>query len=440
MTPQWAGQPWPQGQPQQQYPAAYPPPPRRGRGRRWAAVAGALVLVLVVAGAAALALRWRGGDHPAADGKVRPVTSEPDRAWAWDSQDDIEQVYAGKDRIVVTLSHHRGIVVLGTDGHELWRDKSLKYDTAYVEEGDKVEGISYEGKTQSILFDRDGKELDRFEKGDYFYGEEDDGAYLIDDDHDLRKVDPETDQEEWSIAEGDAWTLDTDQVLTVSGNKVTSYSRKDGSTQWTTTLPAGYDDGLKENYDITLEANDRFVLVSTGTLTALDVRSGERLWTAPHGGTLSPMAEDRFTVVPSYHYGGDEEQPRGPFPIYAVDGKVGSIDLPAKDGYAYVYAGRVDGEELNIAPDAHAVFDADGKLVQRVDDAFFTSFDEGYYTLRGATIGYRTWHDDRAEWSITLTDVDPIEDKYDDEDHDVSMDPIDRGLVVNDRRSVWLYR
>lgn len=407
----------------------------------WAALAGGLVLVLVVAGAIVVALQWRGGDHHhAADDTFRPVTSEPDRAWAWDSEDDIEQVYAGKDLIAVTLAHHRGIVVLDTDGHELWRNRSLKYDSAYVEEGDKVEGVSYEGKTQSILFDHDGKELDRFKKGDYFYGEEDDGSYLIADDDDVRKVDPETGREEWSIAEGDAWSFEKDRVLTVSGNKVTSYSRKDGSTQWTATLPAGYDDGLKEKYDITLDANDRFVLVSTGTLTALDLQSGERLWTAPHGGSLSSMAEDRFTVVPSYHYGEDEKQPKGPFPIYAVDGKVGAIDLPAKDGYAYVYPGKVDGEELNIAPDAHAVYDADGNVVQRVDDGFFISFDEGYYTLKGTTIGYRKWDDDRAEWSITLSDVDPIEDKYSDDDNDVSMDPIDRGLVINDRRTVWLYR
>lgn len=389
-----------------------------------------------------VALHLRGDDSTSAGSNwtTRPFTSEPHQVWAWDSEVPIERVSADGDLAVVTLSHHRGIVVLDSGGHELWRNDSLKFDDAYIEDHDRVEGVAYDGDTGSILFDRSGKELDRFKQGEYFYGQEDDGSYLISDEHDFRKVDPDTDHEEWSIAEGDAWDLEKDRVLTVSGDKVTSYSRTDGSRQWTTTLPAGYDEGLKEKYDIDLYANDRFVLVSTGTLTALDLKTGDRLWSQPHGGTLSPTADDRFMVVPSYHYGADEKKPKGPFPLYGVDGRVGTIDVPTKDGYADVYATKVDGEQLNVAPDTGTLYDADGTVVERGDDDLYSSFDQGFYTLKDTTIGYRKWHDDRAEWSITLTDVDPIKDKYDVYDGEISVDPIDRGLVINDRRTVWLYR
>lgn len=456
---------WAAGHPGGQ-PAGPPPPawgqsgasapsstPRKSRKGLWIALAGVGALFLVGGGVASYVAfsgdEGGGGDKgggagggastDVAEESISPVTSEPEPAWSWETDGSIEHAVSSPDMTVVSLADSGEAVALDNDGEELWSEDSHVYDYPSIYPDAELIELEYSdddgGEYGSVVVDYDGEVVWESDDDSSVWTIEDDGTILVTEGDDLDKVDPDQEEPLWSIEAGEDQWLGDDEVLVVDGNDVVSYGREDGEEQWRTTLPAGHDADLDEDYHIEIAANDDFVLVSTGSLTALSRDGEDELWTESEGGSISETAEQRFLVTPY-----DGPGTGGEYPIYGSDGEVGTLDVNGIDGdYVSVTTVDVDGEEMNFLYNAGTLFSADGSEVEDdYDDAYWV-VDGGYYIADGQTLGYREWRSDEPEWSLELGDVDPIEDEYDIYDADFGMYALDDAIIVNDRDTVWRY-
>lgn len=431
-----------------------PPPPSSvpsaasggRRGLLWAVLVALVVLTLIVGGVA-LTLALRGGAAPGTapsggsggGSGLAAVADEPAEVWSWRSDGrPIRYLSASEDRVLVAFDDEQGIVVLDADGEELWSDDSKPWFSAYFRnDGDHVVATYRpdDGNYRDVVFDRDGEQLWQSSDDDSFWGTLEDGDYLIRNHEEFRKVDPETDDVAWRI-KGETAARGEEQLIVVRGNTVAAHDLDTGEERWSTDLPDGHAGGAEEAYP-SLWSNDEFLLVETGSLTALS-RDGDVLWTESGSGVLGRMVGDRFILVPDY----DVEDRSGPYPIYGIDGRVGELDPQPEDAdleYFYLYPVDVDGVEMNFDETNGVLYDADGAVVQTGYEDAYQPVEGGFYTLHEATFGYQRWGEEEPVWTVAVAGAESVADVFDDESADILFRSIDGALYVADAGTVWRY-
>lgn len=386
------------------------------------------------------------GDSPAST-KIAPVTKKPSKVWQWETGEDVGWATPGPGFTLVELGGKKGgFVALDDRGKEKWRGEAHPYSTLWVDEEDKVIEAGWYVATVNgaddqgtIIYDYSGKVLWRQTGGGWFYDVEKDGDYLVSTDTSLQKLDATTKKPLWSIPQTD-YAVTDDAIYTIAGDQLVCYARADAKKKWSVALPAGWKTGL-ESYDIGFRSNDDMLML-TGTSTyAFSLDDGHLLWHTADKGSLVELADDRFTVIPDGYDAttGRSTQPKGPFPVLAKSGKVGSITLKATDSYAYMQIVEVDGKAVNFHQASGALFDADGKLIDDGYDHVAEALNEGAYRIVGTTVSYRPWHEHSDAWSMPLTGIASLATK-DDPDTTIRLSALDGGLLINDKHSVWLYR
>lgn len=385
------------------------------------------------------------GSTGSTDTKLRPVTSRPSRVWQWRTGADLSWAVPGPGFTLAALDGKGGFVALDDHGKEKWRGETHPYSTLWADEADKVIEASWyvastSGKDDrgTILYDYDGKVLWRQTGDAWFYDIEKDGDYLVQTGSTLKKIEPGSGKAVWSIPATDYQVTDA-WIYTLDGDRLTRYSRQDAQKGWSRTLPWGWKSGV-EDYDIDFRANDDLLVLTAASTYGFSPRDGHQLFHTADRGSLVELADNRFTVVPSSYDAstGKTVTPKGPFPLLAATGQVGTIALKATGAYAYMNVLKVDGKEVNFHVAGGSLYDADGRLLESGYDHVQQVLDEGVYRVEGTTVAYRPWHHHSDAWTLPLTRVSSLATT--DQPDAIRVAAADRGLVVNDKHTVWFYR
>lgn len=442
---QWAAP----GTPLPGFPATGP----KKRTGLWIGLAAGVALLLVagIGITAFLLLRDDEGEELTAG----PVATEPSQKWSWESDEPVAYVYPGPGLNLVKLGgEESGLVALDEDGKELWRDERHPYNYVTFYEDQKLITASWYVATASstgsdsdsdsgdVVFAYDGEVVwENIDPEVSLYDIADDGDYIVRAGETLTKLDPESEEEDWSIT-GQDFAYADDATFALDGDQLTRYAEESDEQQWSTELPAGHAEGLAEEYLLGVHANDDFVLVASGSLFAFDPKTGKSLWTDDTSGDVRSVAGNRYALSQPYSYEeatGVSVSPKPPFPIYGKEGEAGSLDIVEGGfGWLVVEVVAVDGKEMTLQRSSGRLYDIDGALAEGGYDHVADTLDEGVYTVDGATIGFREWGSDAPEWTLTLDEVDSLATE-DDPGQDVEVAAGAGAIFVNDKHTVWRY-
>jgi hypothetical protein len=378
------------------------------------AAAGALVLVGVAVTAGVLLSG--GGD---ASDPVRAVTSRPSLDWTYTASGDLGSVVGVGDDELFTLTGDGELAAIDGDGEERW--------TTSVDESDDAgwlfappdldvvlvlaSGIddgtwhvaAYSRKDGRALWDVDGRPVRV--AGD---------RVLLADDETLRRIDPMTGEEEWSVdIDGDAASGE-EAVVVVRDGALVRLDPATGEERWTAQLEGGVD---AEDYP-RVTVVDSFVVFSNDAdgAEAFDLASGDALWTADPGAdgvVVGTTSRDQVYVAET-DYESDEALVR----IFDREGETDSFRSPE----SYFYGDVPDGGTSYLVDLDGRIYDEDYEQVGTEHEGSLAFVEGGLYELHDGRVDYFEFAGTEPVWTLDGLG----------ESDELSLDATDGRVLVTD--------
>ena len=307
------------------------PEPAAGRGRRWVVV-GAVLAVLVVVGAGIAAVTVFGGsDGDLAGGGhlATGITSEPEKAWTFDTDGEYAQVSAAGDTTIVSVGDSGGVIALDKDGDEIWSADDSAYGYAYVlpDDDDLVLVQGFEDYGLGVLSTDDGEQLWFDDDGGSAYGLVDGGLVVStydeeDSTSEIAVLDPRSGDEKWSISGVESSQVADNAIYVVKSGDLISLDPSSGDEKWS--VDVDLDDG---DYP-SLAAVDGIVAVATDEVRAYSAEDGDALWSEDANNPDASLTAGAFSSDSLYInesvYSEDltEERAR----VFDEEGEVGDLE------------------------------------------------------------------------------------------------------------------
>jgi len=391
-TPEWAA------------PAPAPALPG-GRGRGRLLVIGAVLAVLVVVAGVVGAVQLLGGsDGDLADGGRLPeaVTSEPEKAWTYDT-DGYASVDQAGDTTIVSMGEAGEVVALDDEGDELWSNDDNGYGYAYVDPEDDglvvVQG--YESYGAGVLSIDDGEELWFDEEAGSVVATTGDGLIVSSYDEDgsesdlsLREAD--SGDEKWNVPGVQASDVHDDSVFAVRDGELSRLDASSGDTDWSVEL------GLDDDEYPSVTAVDGMVVVSASDVRAFATDDGDRLWSEEPGSSEASVVVGAFSSDAVYvnetEYSEDETDEQ--VTIFDTDGEVGELGIDNDESF-YGVAFESGGTSYLLNYGDGSLYDDSLDRVGSYDGAL-TVADEGLYSLEDDQLRFYEYAESSESWQLDV--------------------------------------
>jgi hypothetical protein len=368
-------------------------------------VIGAVLAVLVVVGGVVGAVQLLGGsDGDLADGGRLPeaVTSEPEKAWTYDTDGYASVDHAG-DTTIVSMGEAGEVVALDEDGEELWSNDANSYGYAYVspEDDGLVVVQGYESYGAGVLSADDGEELWFDEEAGSVVDVTDDGLFVSSYDEDgsasdLSLRDTESGDEKWSVPEVQASDVHDDAIFAVRDGELSRLDAKSGDSDWSVDLD------LDEDEYPSVTAVDGMVVVSASDVRAFAADDGDRLWSEELDSPDASVIVGGFSADEVYVNETDytEDETDEQVTIFDADGEVGELGIDNDESF-YGVAFESGGTSYLLNYGDGSLYD---DSLDRVGsyDGVLTVADEGLYSLEDDQLRFYEYAESSESWQLDV--------------------------------------